>query len=145
MQADALNDLRTSSNELSVWYIEDDESNLEHVITALAASGDTVANLDYALFDLQLITNSDIKIHQSPGITPDERVNALWHRDLIELSASKIMRLATIIFTQAEIRRVSKKKLLRMIAQAVSTGRIDRAKLRPKMVAKVEAFLSKNR
>lgn len=103
MQADALNDLRTSSNELSVWYIEDDESNLEHVITALAASGDTVANLDYALFDLQLITNSDIKIHQSPGITPDERVNALWHRDLIELSASKIMRLATIIFTQAEM------------------------------------------
>lgn len=143
LQADALEDIATKGNELSVWYIEDDESNLEEVVTALAASGDVVANLDYALFDLELITMLNIKIHQSPGITPDDTVNALWHRDLIELSASKIMGLADIILTQAQIRRVSKKKLLAMIVQAVSTGRIDRLKLRPRMAAKIERFSGK--
>ncbi|MGB0383435.1 MAG: hypothetical protein ACPGWR_01305 [Ardenticatenaceae bacterium] len=144
LQADALEDIATKGNELSVWYIEDDESNLEEVVTALAASGDVVANLDYALFDLQLITTLNIKIRQSPGITPDDTVNALWHRDLYNLSASKIMGLADMILTQAQIRRVPKKKLLAMIAQAVSTGRIDRRKLRPRMAAKIENFLLKN-
>ena len=40
LQADTLTDLSTKSNELSVWHIEDDRSNLEQVVTALAAGRD---------------------------------------------------------------------------------------------------------
>ena len=57
LQADALGDLQTSSNQLSVYHIEDDKSNLEQIVTALAASRDTIANLDYALLDLQIVTD----------------------------------------------------------------------------------------
>ena len=46
VQADALVDLSTKDNELSVWLIENDKSNLEHVVTALAANCNTISNLD---------------------------------------------------------------------------------------------------
>ena len=62
LQADALGDLRTSDNELSVWLVEDDESNLEQVVTALAVTRQRISNVDYALFDLQFLSELNIKI-----------------------------------------------------------------------------------
>ena len=36
------------------------------------------------------------------GGTPDKEANASWHRDLVELSAGKLVALATAIFMHAE-------------------------------------------
>jgi hypothetical protein len=47
--ADPLGDLATNDNELSVWQINDDKSNLPRVAAALAANCDDISNLDYAL------------------------------------------------------------------------------------------------
>lgn len=70
LQADALADLKTTNNELSVWHIEDDKSNLEEVVAALAANCDDVSNLDYALFDQQLLSEIDIRIKATKGGSP---------------------------------------------------------------------------
>jgi hypothetical protein len=44
--ADPLGDLVTNDNELSVWQINDDKSNLHRIAAALAANSDDISNLD---------------------------------------------------------------------------------------------------
>jgi hypothetical protein len=46
IHADPLADLNTKANELSVWLIEDDRSNLNRVVSALAATRTHISNLD---------------------------------------------------------------------------------------------------
>jgi hypothetical protein len=137
--ADPLSDLATKDNQLSVWYIEDDRPNLERVIGALAAGGTDLANVDYALLDYRLLSDLHIKIASTRGGTPDEEVNASWHRDLIELSAGKLVALATAIFTHAEKQRMPKIRVHQLIAQAVASGWIDLQRLQPKVRTEFEA------
>jgi len=137
LQADTLTDLSTKSNELSVWHIEDDRSNLEQVVTALAAGRDNIASLDYALFDQQTLLAINIKIKETKGGSPDEKVNS-WHRDLVELSATKLMALAKVIQTEAVKGRILPKDIIRLIKQAIASGQIERAKLKPGIVAKID-------
>ena len=51
LQADPLGDLQTMGNALSVWRIENDESNLRNIILALVRSCDHPQNIDYILFN----------------------------------------------------------------------------------------------
>lgn len=136
IQADALVDLKTSNNTLSVWYVEDDRSNLQQVITALASNRDNVANLDYALFDLKLVEDIGIKVEINEGATPYDKANR-WHRDLVELSANKLIKLAEIILTKSHKERVLEKKILNLIKEAVKDGEIDRTKLKENIVKKL--------
>src|SRR5438874_12791164 len=88
--ADALLDLRTEANALSVCQVEADLSNLERVVAALAASRDTLANADFVLFDVRILTSLAIGSEATCGATPDEEANARWHLDLVELTAARI-------------------------------------------------------
>lgn len=137
LQADALGDLATKNNELSVWIIQDDESNLEQVITAMAATCHHLSNFDYALFNLEHLSDLDIRMRRTRGESPDEQANA-WHRDLIELSASKIMQLAQIIMKEAARHRIPEKQIGRMITRAVDNDQIDRAQLAPGIASKID-------
>ena len=123
LQADALGDIRTSNNCLSVWEIADDRKNLEGVITALAAKRNTAANFDFALFSTAAILEKDIKITETPGETFDADVNA-FHRELIELSTARLLALAEIIQRQATRERIIEPKIVSLIAAAVEAGRI---------------------
>lgn len=136
IQADPLGDLATGNNTLSVWQVEDDKSNLEQVIAALAASRDTVSNLDYAIFDVDLLSSIGIKIEVNEGATPYEMANR-WHRDLVELTATKLVRLAEAILVHSHRERVPEKKVLRLIKDAVQNGQIDKTKLRPSITTKL--------
>lgn len=84
--ADPLGDLATQDNELSVWIIDDEKSNLNQVVAAMAATRGHLSNLDFALFDLRFLSELNIKIAITTGGTPDKEVNT-WHRDLVKLSA----------------------------------------------------------
>ena len=92
-----IRDLEPDNNTLSVWYIEDDRSNLERVAVALASTRDTFSNFDYALVDEQLLSALNIKVVQTDGITPDQEANTQWHRDLVELSDADLIALARTI------------------------------------------------
>ena len=128
-QADALSDLKTDDNELSVWHVADDRSNLDQVVAALASTRDHVSNLDYALLDQNFIFQIQINIWPTVGNSPHEEAN-LWHRDLIEFSALKLYTLAKSVFENAERKRYSEKEILRLIARAIASGRIDRTQLK---------------
>jgi hypothetical protein len=135
--ADALRDLQTGSNNLSVWHVEEDSSNLERIVLAIAATRDAVTNLDYALFGYEVLAETNIKIKSSVGNSPDEIANATWHRDLTELSVSQIANLAKAIDLKGERNRVSERKVLQGIKKALAGGHIHPEKLKQNVSTKV--------
>ncbi len=139
LQADSLGDLTTQQNELSVWQIQDDLSNLDRVLAAMAASTHQISNLDYALLRQELLPG--IKTKSTLGMSLDEDAN-IWHIDLIELSAQKLFALANVIQSQAQIKRKPEKEVLKLVAQAITSGQIDRYRLKPESLAKVEQYIS---
>lgn len=136
IQADPLGDLATSVNTLSVWQVEDDRSNLEKIITALASNRDSLSNLDYSLLDISLLPGIEVKIEPNPGATLYEAAN-IWHRDLVELTATKLVKLAEIMLLHSCIERLPEKKVLELIKDAVLKGEIDKTKLKPDLAKKL--------
>lgn len=129
LPADSLSDLGTQSNELSVYHISVSESNLDRVVAALAANSGFLSNFDYAIFNEEILSKSDIKIKKTLGDLPDEQVNN-WHSDLLELSAQKLLILAVQIKEQARIDRISHKQVLDYIVDSLVSGHMNRAHIK---------------
>ncbi|MSQ46810.1 MAG: hypothetical protein EXR78_00240 [Deltaproteobacteria bacterium] len=106
-----LEDFVPENSTLSVWYIEDDRSNLEQVVIALASTRDFFSNFDYALVDEALLTTLSIKVEQTVGDTPDQEANTCWHRDLVELSDPKLIALIRTIAEKGETARIPEKEM----------------------------------
>ncbi len=144
--ADSLADFaNTTENRLSVWFVGDDEGNLNDVVAALAASREKAAKLDYLLFTRDHLDAAGIETRESAGNTPDERINGL-HRDLIHLSAGKVLALTTAVWRQnLGPRRIDERRAVQLVAEAVRSGRIPVEKLRPKLRDDVRLYLDANR
>ncbi len=124
---DALGDLRTCDNTLSVWLVEDDQSNLDQVIAALASSCDNLSNIDYALINVDLLLNVGVEVEKNEGLTPYSSANK-WHRDLVEITTTKLCKLAETIFN-SDKKRVPEKEVLNLIKIAIQNGQIDKTNL----------------
>jgi hypothetical protein len=129
IQADALGDLSTSENKLSLWLVEDEESNLKRIVAALAAARERLANFDYALLDVKLLADLGISCHASDGTSPDTEANRLWHCDLSELTAAKLVQLAGMVHHHAAMKRLTPKDVRSLITDSLQEGRLDRSKL----------------
>jgi hypothetical protein len=142
LQADALVDLSTKGNRLSVYLIDDDLTNLGLIVAALAANCDFISDFDYALLPQGALSELNIRFEKLPGDTPDAEVNRC-HLDLIELTSSKIFALANTIGTSSERKRILSKRVLELVVQSVVSGRIEytNLKLKPDQLAKVEALV----
>ncbi|NOT24082.1 MAG: hypothetical protein HOP22_15355 [Nitrospiraceae bacterium] len=141
MQADVFSDLKTDSNRLSVWRIEDDLTNLDHVLTALAANCDRLSNVDYVLLGSDVVTDLSILMEQTQGGALDQSVNQ-WHIDLDIGTAGKLMDLANEIYARPDTRhRKMEKDLKGLLVSAVAEGRIDSAKLKDNLRKQVEKLL----
>jgi len=137
VQADALGDLKTEDNKLSVWHVEDDRSNLERVVAAFAASRECISNFDYALVDEATLLKLNVKMETTPGLTPDDEVNGRWHRDLCEMTADKLLALAMAIAAKGERKRLGEKEVRGLIRQAIEKKRIDQTRLKPRVAVKI--------
>lgn len=128
--ASPLGDLRTSvDSRLSVWQIEDNRSNLESVIAALAATRQNLDIFDYALFPEGVVGETEIQMAVTRGQSADPAANYNWHRDLVKLSAAKLVKLAQLIHRRGSVDRFSEKQVKEIIRQSVEAGRIDRERL----------------
>ena len=137
IQADSLGDLSTKYNKLSVWFIEESKSNLEHIIAALAANCDTLSNFDYALFSDDILARESIKVEKSQGSSKDSDANDRWHRDICELSATKLLSIAQHISKEGKIDRIQEREVVKHISKAVQTGRIKLETLKPGIQSKI--------
>jgi hypothetical protein len=144
LQADALTDLRTESNILSWWHIEDDQSNFSRVITALAAGREKPDNFDYAIISTGILNEIGIRWKPTHGDSPDDDVNTKWHRDLYELSAQKLLELARRISRDGTLARVAKKDIKIWLVDGVKRGRLQRDRIKGKMLPQLNQLLDEN-
>jgi hypothetical protein len=142
VQADALLDLKTDENKLSVWRIQDSRSDLDEIISAIASTRSDLVNVDYALFGQDSATKLGIKHEDMPGESLHLEANDK-HRDLIDLSARRLVNLAEAIQTEGEINRIPWKRVAAILVQAVRSGKIRlellKDNVRKKLVPQLEA------
>ena len=140
--ADPLADFaNTTENRLSVWFVGDDEGNLNDVLAALVASREKADKLDYLLFPLDHVEAAGIETCESDGHTPDDHVNGL-HRDLIHLSVAKVLSLTTAVWHKnLGPKRIDERRAVQFVAEAVRSGRILLEKLRPKLREEVRSCI----
>lgn len=129
IQADAIVDLKTSSNSLSVFAVDDSAASVDDVVAALGASSDHLSVIDFALFGEEIAESLDIRMIPCPGDLVDAEVNS-WHRDLRELSGRKLLALAEHIKKTAKIERVQPQTVLVCVAEAITARRIDRKQIK---------------
>jgi hypothetical protein len=135
--ADALRDLATNDNMLSVWQIDEKASNLERVLAAIVSPNDHLQKLDYLMFDQQHVHTLNLTIEQAEGDTCDSQANASWHFHLTHLSATDLANLANEMFTHGEIWRQKERVLASLLSKSVRDGFIEEGKLLPKVRAKL--------
>jgi hypothetical protein len=139
--ADALVDLRSQHNVLSVWRVEPDEANLHVVIAAMASDKtERLANFDYVLLDEDVLARLNIQLIQTEGETPHLHANLQWHCDLSELTAMKVVQLAhEVKRKEAEHRRVQHTVVRDILKTALETGELQRTAVTAKLLAELEA------
>jgi hypothetical protein len=135
--ADALADISTQSNELSVWLIEDDRSNLNRVAAALAAARDSVSNLDYRLVPVGWVGIHRIPVQATEGRTADLQANQKWHRDIPRLTASRLLSLARCMWRRGVAGRISERRVEELLLSGLRTGQLGRERLNQKLAAKL--------
>ena len=131
LQGDALADMRTDGGRLSVYRI-DNEDDLQRVITALAATRDSIANLDYAIFEDSGLGSLGITIRQTDGNTADIITNGL-HYELGNLSVSRLARLAKAVSAGMHD-RILEKQIGTWLQEAASAGHLDKTRIKSKKI-----------
>jgi hypothetical protein len=125
---------------MSVWVINDDEGNLKRVLCALAATRDSIVAFDFLLFDQSIPDILGISVKQTDGATPDIHANQNWHRDLVDLSARKLVELAISVFENSEpARRYSENEVLTMLKAGIQRNELDLARVKEGVLKKVES------
>lgn len=129
-RADALRNLRTTDNSLSMFRIDESEHQVERVLAALASTSTKghIDPVDYACIKESEIINIGVKLHDVLGDTPDDFVNSL-HVDLIELTSDKISELAKLSIKLSTSKRLNVKKVKKLIKANIDSGNIDQAKV----------------
>lgn len=122
VQAEALADLETQSNALSVWIIEDDDSNLRRVVAALAAKCGSRTNVDYVTIDQKRIDDIGLLMQQTNGDSPDSTANSKWHRDLLQLTVNGVAALAAELSANGERKRMTWPKVKAVVQKSVDAG-----------------------
>ena len=140
--ADPLADFAgTSDNCLSVWFLDDQMTDLDHLVAALAATRERTDKLDYVVFPESHLQNAGIEVCTTCGRTPDDQINS-HHRDLIHLSGTKVLALThRVCATNLGLKRVDARRILQLIADAVRHGRIPLERIGPNLRDDVRACL----
>jgi len=142
LQADALWDLRQTGNKLSVWHIENDESNLRRVVAGLAGTRDHLQKFDAILLDQQIVTDLKIKLKKTDAECRDSFANDNWHFDLVELTASKIEALAHALRYKGTPKRFQVWEVQELLNNAVRLNYIKFEELKPDIKKKLDPTLA---
>lgn len=123
--ADILVEFETKGNKLSVYQVEDDRSNLDITIAALAANRQNLQPFYFVLFDSIIPSNLSIDIEKTEGKSKDSHVNQNFHFELKKLSGKKISEFARQLLMTGQVDDRDIGEVARLINQSVDAGRID--------------------
>ena len=101
LHADPLGNLRISNNALSVWDIDNEQSNLDLVLVALAANRQRIDKVEYGLFDQEIVSRLGIKVSDDNAQLAVPKANS-FHKNLVELSVASLASLVNEMFKHLE-------------------------------------------
>jgi hypothetical protein len=131
LRADALRDLTTDDNKLSIYEVDDAGGvSLDRILAALAARRDNIAKLDFVLFDFTILGDVELAYERVPGDTFDSAVNDR-HIDLVQLTARKLAEFGSRIRVQGFLERYQDKAVLGLIRGSVDQGFLEATSLKP--------------
>jgi hypothetical protein len=137
--AEPVGDFSTIENEISVWQIEEDKTNLARVITALSGANTTaVSHLDYAIFDSQIVSDLSLEIKVTTGDSPDDEVNSKWHRDIVVGTADNLCKLVQGVYKKCGKERVPATDIRANLKGALQAGQIASGRLTEKLKQELE-------
>ena len=136
-QADTTKCLETNENRLSVFVLEEPEAQIERVVAALALNRDTLGHVDLAIAPEAVLEVCGIQGDRVQATTPDSEVNE-WHRDLVELTVTKIAKLARAIKSDGEIKRYQLGYVKEAIRKSLNTNYIITEQIDEKLIQSLE-------
>lgn len=136
--ADAMKDLRTDNNALSVFEVAE-EADARRIAIAIAAGKEDFGHCEWFLFDDSVLGPLGILVEESEGTTPYVGINGL-HRDLNQLTGRKLVALAEAI-PMDMFDFVLKKDVETAIVSSVRSGELDINRINRKLREKVRAKL----
>lgn len=140
VQSRALKCLEAKENTLSIFVIDGEINQTSHeetrVVAALALTRDNLQEVDLALAPEDVLATCGIKHNIVEALTPDTEVNN-WHRDLIELSVTKIAEFAKAIEREGDVRRIHLTDVMRAVQESFDNEWIDQDKVNPKIFTKL--------
>ncbi len=101
------------------------------VATALACTRESESNLDYALVDPAFLLTIGVNVANIAGKTPDDFVNGL-HRDLTQLTAEQVYKIALHIHSCQDIHRVFPQVFIPKVRSAIEKGELDFSRIKLK-------------
>ena len=119
-----------------VWVLDSEPTMQQRLLAALAASREKLDKLDYAIVDADRLYELGVKTLKTPGRSLDAGL-VECHRDLAELTGSKLIGIARIIRDEGEKRRVDWRDLGVLIAESIALGRIGTRDLADKLLQRI--------
>ena len=128
--ADPLNNLATSDNTLSVYEVNNDRWRIERVAAAMVAGRNkSIDDIEFIAFDQSILDEVGIVLDPTKrGTTCDKEVN-LWHRDMIEISATKLVAFAKRIVPTVHSDLVLEKRIRQVIIDTGKAGKYEWSKV----------------
>lgn len=125
-----LSDFRASpTSQISVWKIEDNKTNLERIVAAIAARLQHLDKFDYVMFSENMVEGVGIQIRKSSGQSADPDADKQWHLDLVEISATKLISLTQLIDKDGLMDRRDEQEVEKLIRNGVNEGRIEKKRI----------------
>ena len=138
LPADPVGDLGTTDNSLAVWQVLTNDTNLEDIVVAIAATLDYLTNIDVVLVDEQPIRHLGIKVEPTQGRTPLRRATG-YHRHLVQLRAQTLLEIAEVIRNQGDFRDFSEKEVRQLLARYISEGSLNPSELKDRVKEHLES------
>jgi hypothetical protein len=131
LRADALRDLETEQNTLSIFEVDEGSGiSASRILAAMAARCSNLAKADFVVFDSAIFGELGIALERVEGETFDAGVNAR-HMNLVQLTAGKLADFGSRIRSGGDKKRYTKKDVRELIRDSVARGFIDASQLTP--------------
>jgi hypothetical protein len=123
--ADNLKDFNTTQNQLSLWLILNDKSNLNDVIASIATTRQKIEHFDYLLFDSKILDELGILLDKSEGDTANDHANSNWHFDGMNFSGRSLVgMLSAVISSDYESDRYMSLDVKNLVIRGIEQGDI---------------------
>jgi hypothetical protein len=135
-----MNEFRTRENTVSVFVVDSERKNAARILSAIMSAKDAGSGLiatDCLIFASESVEALGIPIREEPGLTPDMEANK-WHRDLADLSADRLVKLAEVLVKNADLHAVLEGELVEALKGAAANGELQKEKLSSKVLPLTE-------